>query len=93
MSAATEPGWVRKLWPFLKRHKRHVLVAFGVAIAGQVITSLLPLVQRAIIDDTITTAGMLPASTFQALWALDEAGVRTVLVTGRPAAVRRMDRC
>jgi len=55
MSAATEPGWVRKLWPFLKRHKRHVLVAFGVAIAGQVITSLLPLVQRAIIDDTITT--------------------------------------
>ncbi len=55
MSAATEPGWVRKLWPFLKRHKRLVLVAFGVAIAGQVITSLLPLVQRAIIDDTITT--------------------------------------
>jgi HAD superfamily hydrolase (TIGR01484 family) len=37
------------------------------------------------IDDTITTAGMLPASTFQALWALDGAGVRTVLVTGRPA--------
>jgi hypothetical protein len=37
------------------------------------------------IDDTITTAGMLPASTFQALWALDRAGVRTVLVTGRPA--------
>ncbi len=26
------------------------------------------------IDDTITTAGMLPASTFQALWALQEAG-------------------
>jgi ATP-binding cassette subfamily B protein len=55
MSAAKEPGWIRKLWPFLIRHKRHVLVAFGVAIAGQVITSLLPLVQRAIVDDTITT--------------------------------------
>jgi HAD superfamily hydrolase (TIGR01484 family) len=37
------------------------------------------------IDDTITTGGMLPASTFQALWALEEAGVRTVVVTGRPA--------
>src|SRR5439155_17354041 len=54
MSTGAEPGWVRKLWPYLKRHKRHVLIAFGVAIAGQVITSLLPLVQRAIIDDTIT---------------------------------------
>jgi HAD superfamily hydrolase (TIGR01484 family) len=37
------------------------------------------------IDDTITTGGMLPASTFQALWALEAAGVRTVVVTGRPA--------
>jgi HAD superfamily hydrolase (TIGR01484 family) len=37
------------------------------------------------IDDTVTTGGLLPASTFQALWALAEAGVRTVMVTGRPA--------
>jgi HAD superfamily hydrolase (TIGR01484 family) len=37
------------------------------------------------IDDTITTGGLLPASTFQALWALQEAGVRAVVVTGRPA--------
>jgi HAD superfamily hydrolase (TIGR01484 family) len=37
------------------------------------------------IDDTITSHGLLPASTFQALWALSEQGVRTVLVTGRPA--------
>jgi HAD superfamily hydrolase (TIGR01484 family) len=37
------------------------------------------------IDDTITTGGMLPASTFQAFWALEGAGVRTVVVTGRPA--------
>src|SRR5262249_8962514 len=55
MSRGTEPGWIRKLWPFLERHKKHVLVAFGVAIAGQVITSLVPLVQRSIIDDTIKT--------------------------------------
>jgi HAD superfamily hydrolase (TIGR01484 family) len=37
------------------------------------------------LDDTITTGGLLPASTFQALWALSAAGVRTVVVTGRPA--------
>src|SRR5262245_49663975 len=55
MSERREPGWIRKLWPFLLRHKRHVLIAFGVAIAGQVLTSLLPLVQRAIVDDTIQT--------------------------------------
>jgi len=37
------------------------------------------------IDDTVTSGGLLPASTFQALWALAAAGVRTVMVTGRPA--------
>ncbi len=37
------------------------------------------------LDDTITTGGLLPASTFQALWALQGAGVRTLVVTGRPA--------
>jgi ATP-binding cassette subfamily B protein len=52
---ASEPGWLRKLWPFLVRHKKGVLIAFGVAILGQVITSILPLVQRAIVDNTITT--------------------------------------
>ena len=37
------------------------------------------------VDDTLTTDGLLPASTFQALWALAAAGVRTIVVTGRPA--------
>src|SRR5262245_6528210 len=55
MSAAKEPGWIRKLWPLLIRPTRHVLVAFGSAIAAPVITSVLPLGQRATVDDTITT--------------------------------------
>jgi ATP-binding cassette subfamily B protein len=54
MTDAHEPGWIRKLWPYLARHKRGVFIAFGVAIAGQVITSVLPQVQRAIVDNTIT---------------------------------------
>ncbi len=37
------------------------------------------------IDDTITTEGKLPAASYQALWALHEAGIRVVPVTGRPA--------
>lgn len=37
------------------------------------------------VDDTITRDGLLPVSTFQRLWDLQAAGVRTVVVTGRPA--------
>ena len=37
------------------------------------------------IDDTLTTDGMIPAASFQALWDLAEAGIRVVAVTGRPA--------
>ncbi|MDR2181760.1 MAG: HAD-IIB family hydrolase [Treponema sp.] len=37
------------------------------------------------IDDTLTTAGKLPAAAYDALWRLKAAGLRTVPVTGRPA--------
>jgi len=37
------------------------------------------------IDDTVTTDGMIPAGSFQALWRLAQAGIRVVAVTGRPA--------
>ncbi len=37
------------------------------------------------IDDTLTTDGMLPASSYGALWDLAAAGIRIVAVTGRPA--------
>jgi len=36
------------------------------------------------IDDTVTTAGRVPAEAFSALWRAHDAGVRVVLVTGRP---------
>ncbi|MDQ1432912.1 MAG: hypothetical protein QOF40_3514, partial [Actinomycetota bacterium] len=25
-------GWIRRLWPFLARHKRKVFIAFGVSL-------------------------------------------------------------
>jgi len=37
------------------------------------------------IDDTMTTAGKLPAAAYQAIWRLREAGIRFVPITGRPA--------
>ena len=37
------------------------------------------------IDDTMTTHGLLPRETFEALWNAREAGLRIVPVTGRPA--------
>lgn len=37
------------------------------------------------IDDTITTAGKLTSRAYGALWALHDAGIRVIPVTGRPA--------
>jgi HAD superfamily hydrolase (TIGR01484 family) len=37
------------------------------------------------IDDTFTTRGKIPATSFQALWLLREHGVKAVPITGRPA--------
>jgi HAD superfamily hydrolase (TIGR01484 family) len=37
------------------------------------------------IDDTFTTHGKIGAEAYQALWALREAGLRAVPITGRPA--------
>ncbi len=37
------------------------------------------------IDDTLTLHGRLPAEAFAALWALKQAGIKVVPITGRPA--------
>lgn len=37
------------------------------------------------IDDTLTTGGLIPAVAFDAVWKARDAGIRVVLVTGRPA--------
>ena len=49
-------GWVRRLIGYMAPHKKHAYIAFGVAIGGQLIQSVLPLVQAVIIDDVITEA-------------------------------------
>ena len=47
-------GWIRRLVGYMKPHKKNAYIAFGVAIGGQLIQSLLPAVQKVVIDDVIT---------------------------------------
>ncbi|MBV9040395.1 MAG: ABC transporter ATP-binding protein, partial [Acidimicrobiia bacterium] len=51
MTAAKQQGWVRKLWPWLARHKKDVFLAFGVAIVGMVIAALTPVVEKVLLDN------------------------------------------
>jgi ATP-binding cassette, subfamily B, bacterial len=46
-------SWIRRLWPFLARHKRKVLIAFGVSLGTTLITVLIPLIERAVVDNVI----------------------------------------
>jgi ABC-type multidrug transport system, ATPase and permease components len=47
-------GWIRRLVGYMKPHKKNAYIAFGVAISGQLIQSLLPVVQKIVVDDVIT---------------------------------------
>lgn len=48
-------GWIARLWPFMAAHRRNVIIAFGVSMAGQGIAALTPLLAKIIVDDVITT--------------------------------------
>ena len=58
----TEPGWLRQLGGSLRPHRRNVAIALGAAAFGQVISALVPLVERYIVDDVIVSrrAAILP---------------------------------
>jgi ATP-binding cassette subfamily B protein len=46
-------GWIRRLWPYLRRHRRDVVLVFGAALIGMAATSVLPLLMRSVVDDAI----------------------------------------
>lgn len=50
---ARRVGWIRLLLRWMVPHKRHAVVAFGVAIAGTTLAAIAPLVQKVIVDDVI----------------------------------------
>jgi ATP-binding cassette subfamily B protein len=47
-------GWIRRLVGYMAPHRKNAYIAFGVAIGGQLIQSLLPVVQKVVVDDVIT---------------------------------------
>jgi ATP-binding cassette, subfamily B, bacterial len=50
---AASGGWLRRMWPYLRRHSRDVVLVFGAALAGMAITAVLPLLIRAVVDNAI----------------------------------------
>ena len=50
---APRGGWIRRLWPFLVAHKGKVAIALGVAVVGQVVVALTPVIEKVVIDDVI----------------------------------------
>src|SRR5256885_6587650 len=48
-------GWIRRLWPFLARHKRKVYAACGVPLGTTLITAAIPLIERSVVDNSIVS--------------------------------------
>ena len=51
--AAPRRGWIRRLAPWLRPHRRKVILAFGFALLGSAITAAVPTVERQVIDNVI----------------------------------------
>ncbi len=54
MTRPVKQGWIRRLVGYMKPHRKNAYVAFGVAIGGQLLRSLVPIVQKVVVDDVIT---------------------------------------
>ena len=46
-------GWVRRLWGYMLRHRRDVYISLGAAVLGSVCQTIVPLVERQIVDNVI----------------------------------------
>ncbi|HEX5614384.1 MAG TPA: ABC transporter ATP-binding protein [Acidimicrobiia bacterium] len=65
-SVGAAPGWVRRLVGYMLRHRADMFVSFGAAVAGTVIASFSPIIQKVIVDDVIV-AGDRPLAPWLAL--------------------------
>jgi ATP-binding cassette subfamily B protein len=50
-----QPGWVRRLWGYMLKHRRDVVISLGGAMLGTACLTVIPLVERQIIDGVIIT--------------------------------------
>ena len=51
--AGPNSGWVRRLWGYMLRHRRDVYISLAAAVLGSVCQTVVPLVERQIIDNVI----------------------------------------
>jgi ATP-binding cassette, subfamily B, bacterial len=49
------PGWVRRLWGYMMMHRRDLTLAVGAAVLGSVCLTLIPLVERQIVDGVVVS--------------------------------------
>ncbi|HEY0259262.1 MAG TPA: ABC transporter ATP-binding protein, partial [Lacisediminihabitans sp.] len=56
------PGWVRRLWRYMLRHRGSVILALGAALFGSACQVVVPLIARQIVDNVIVarTSPLLP---------------------------------
>jgi ATP-binding cassette subfamily B protein len=51
-----EPGWVRRLWGYMMRHRADLTLSLGAAVLGSGAQTVVPLVERQIVDNVIIRA-------------------------------------
>jgi ATP-binding cassette subfamily B protein len=53
------PSWIRRLWLYMLRHRRGVIISFSAALLGSACQVVVPLVARQIVDDVIIAKSSL----------------------------------
>ncbi|MEZ0493569.1 ABC transporter ATP-binding protein [Kineococcus sp. TBRC 1896] len=61
-------GWLRRLAGYCARHPRDLALAFGAAVVSYVVTALVPLVVRHVVDEVVGTGGGDGAGGGGSLW-------------------------
>lgn len=76
-SASGGGGWLRRLAPYVLRHRLDAVLVFGAALGGTAVTAVLPLLLRAVVDEAVVPAsrGETAASLAPLLWAMVGLGV------------------
>ncbi len=53
ITVANAPGWVRRLWGYMLRHRRDVVLSLAAAVLGSSCQTVVPLIEREIVDGVI----------------------------------------
>ena len=54
-TATSQPGWVRRLWGYMMLHRRDLSLGLTAAALSSVCLTVVPLVERQIVDTVIVT--------------------------------------